>query len=121
MAKSQWEVQGSDKSWFVIPMMPLLCLKMSLLKWQLDVVELKDEKGNTIHPRYDYESNTWLQKYLKHLVLLKKEHTSAMWCELTLPSPQRMSFNDANLGPSDKTMTHDMLVNSPFHVGFTNP
>lgn len=43
------------------------------------------------------------------------------WFELAPPCPQRMCCNDANLGPFDKTLTLDMLVNFLLRVGFTEP
>lgn len=79
---------------------------MSVLKWQLDII-LKMIRGNAVQTSSGSDIiNGWRDirhSSLHFNSLQKRAHLSLpavrRWFELAPPSPQRMSFNDANLRP----------------------
>lgn len=109
MVKSQWEAQGSDKSWFSFRHNDAFCFvsRWQLLKDNWTVCSLKLIWGMPYMRAATLKTiNGW--RDIKHvslrfISLRKRAHFSLpavrTWFELAPPSPQRMSCNDANLGP----------------------
>lgn len=108
MVKSQWEVQGSDKSWFSFRHNDAFRFVSKCQFWNDNwtlcnlktIREMAYRQPMTLKTIYGWRDIKHVS--LHFISLQKKAHFSfpalQRWFELAWPSPKRMHYNDANLG-----------------------